>query len=653
MKGKSFLITLIFSIGFLFSVSLAAQEMVFSAQADVRTVGINDVFQVSFILKNTPQSTQYKPPSFSNFIIRGGPSQSQSSQISSINGQTQQTSTIQLTYALQAQKVGKLKIEPLEVIIGDTHYFTNALTIEVVEGSVARNPNRGQQPRRNQSRDPFADDDFWQQQDQSLRQMMQQLQQFQQRMMGNMPPGMMQNPQDRQDLADLDEKNLKKNIFIKVEVDKTKPYVGEQITAKYKLYTRLNMNMSLTQLPSLNGFWSEDFKIANPPQPTIEEVNGRKFNVFLLKKSALFPQQSGKLILDPAKAEGNVQVIDFSDSRFGYQPKNVYTTLSSVAIPIEVRPLPHPPDNFTGAVGNFTIQAVIDSTILYTDKSALLKIIITGTGNLKLIGAPTTEFPKSLGASEPQVEDTILSRSPSISGRKIFTYFLNPEVAGEMTIPPVQFSYFDPATNEYHTLHTDAIKIKVNQGRASEKVVNNRPGDIHEIEKGVLKIQSSSFNLWTASWYWALYIIGILISIVLLILHSRNEKALADLSGWKNKRANKIAWKRLSQARKLLKEKNAVLFYEEISKAIWLYLSDKLNIPLSELSKLNISEQLALKNIDESKMNKVNRLLAECEMALYSPSGGQQQRHQVLTEASSLISSLEDDLKSPSKVLKL
>lgn len=639
MNWKKYLIWIFFGVVGFSTHNIFAQSMSFSAQTSAEKVGASDVFQLSFILKNAPSNTQYKPPSFSDFIVRQGPSQSQSSEINFTNGVREQSSTVQVSYILQPRKVGKFKIDPLEIIIGDKHYFTNAVNIEVVKGSVAQNQRRqpnGMDPFGNQSNDPFS-----QRANQMMQQMQQQMQQMQQSLMGGVKPGSMSDPRMQQDRSDFDQKNIQKNIFIKVEVDKTKPYVGEQITAKYKLYTRLNMNMQLTQLPSLNGFWSEDFKLANPPKPSIETVNGREFNVFVLKKSALFPQQSGKLVLDPAKAEGMVQILE------GYTPTDLKTSVESTPINIQVQPLPtkNQPKNFTGAVGNFTISSSVDSNIVSTDNGTTLHFVIKGSGNLKLIGTPNIHFPNELGISDPQIIDTILRRTPDIAGEKEFNYFVSPQHAGNFTIPAIEFSYFNPATKQYVTLKTNPIKIKVNQGKNSQSVVNESTQDIHNIITAPLTIYKSNFDLVSKTWYRGLYFLALIIFVLLMLLNAKKRKEQSNIAGFKLKKANKIAWKRLATARKLLNTKEPVLFYDEVSKAIWLYLSDKLGLPISILSKENIVEKLAQRNINPAKVEKVNSLLSECEMALYSPIGGLLQKQHTLNNATELIGILESDLK--------
>jgi hypothetical protein len=242
-----------------------AQEMVFSAQANARKVGTRDQFQVTYVLSNASGASNFRPPTFAGFSIVGGPYQSNSMSTTIVNGQTRQTSSVNITYVLVPNKTGVVTIPPARVTFNGKDVSSNTVTVQVVNGSVA------------QQRDPYGDQDPFaamQQYQQRLRQQMQQQRARQQ-----------QSQQQNSQLDAMSEKNIGKNIFIKVQVDKTNPHVGEQITASYKLYTRLAMSVNLTQLPSLNGFWSQDFQIPNPPKPTEEVINGQRYQVFLLKKS--------------------------------------------------------------------------------------------------------------------------------------------------------------------------------------------------------------------------------------------------------------------------------------------------------------------------------------------------------------------------------
>ncbi len=657
-KGFIWMLLLVF-----FQLPAFAQEMVFSAQANVQKVGTKDQFQVTYTLTNASGAANFRPPSFSGFSIVGGPYQSNSSSTSIINGQVKQSSSVNITYVLTPYKTGTVTIPPAKVEFNGRDVSSNALTIQVINGSVMQ--QRGNDPY-GEEEDPFAAMRRFQQQ------MMQQMQQQR--------PRQQVRPNQNAELESMSEKNIGKNIFIKVDVDKTNPHVGEQITVSYKLYTRLAMSVNLTQLPSLNGFWSQDFEIPNPPKPKEEIVNGQRYQVFLLKKTALFPQQDGTLELDAAKAEGVVRVIQqvkgrnpfaddpmfgsffmddpfFNDDMFsGYNYKDVPVKLSSQPVKINVRPLPaaDQPASFTGAVGNFNVKAALDKNALSTDEAATLTFTISGSGNLKLIGNPKVEFPAELGAYDPQITDTITSRNPAITGSKIFAYSINPQTPGDYTIPAIPFSYYDPASGTYKTLSTEPIKVHVTKGKNYTNDLakgKKLPGDIHDIDKRLSKWESSK-PIAGQLWYWTFYILGTGALIGLLIRRRKMDEYASNQALFKNKKANKVAWKRLSAARKLLPQHQHKEFYEEISKAIWLYLSDKLGIPLSHLSKDTMEMELENKQVPIPQIDRVKRLVLECEMALYSPSGGQQQRQHTLDEAVGVISELESVLRNKNNVLQ-
>lgn len=640
-----------------------AQEMVFSAQVNAQKIGIKDQLQVTYTLSNVPEASNFQAPSFSGFSIVGGPYQSSNSSISIVNGQTRQTSSVTLSYVLAPNTTGTLAIPPAKVEVNGKTIASNSLTVQVVNGSLA--PATVQQ-----RQDPFDDDPFA-----AMRKYQQQLrQQMLQQQRGRQQQAHQQNTE----MEGLSEKNIDKNIFIKVEVDKTNPYQGEQITASYKLYTRLPMSVNLTQLPSLNGFWSQDFQIPNPPRAKEEIVNGRKYQVFLLKKSALFPQQSGILELDAAKAEGVVRVLQqvkghspFADDPFasffmddpffnedafiGYNYKDVRVKLSSQPVKINVKPLPthNQPESFTGAVGNFSVNASVDKTALSTDDAATLTFTISGSGNLKLIGSPKITFPPELGIFDPIITDTITGRNPTITGSKIFTYSISPQTPGEFVIPSIPLAYYDAAAGEYKIIRSQPIKIQVTAGKnynnniASQKL----PGDIHDIKKDIYEGRNQNLVV-TKTWYWLLYLLSGIGLIAMLVRKQRQEKYAENAALFKNRKANKVAWKRLATARKLLAQKQHKAFYEEVSKAIWLYLSDKLGIALSRLSKETVALELSDKDVPIAQIERVKGLISECEMALYSPSGGQQQRQHILDEATGVISELETVLKNKNIVLQ-
>ncbi len=653
----------IFTVLFLFS-SLAAwaQNVVFSAAVSANKLGVEDQLQVNYTIKDAQNLQSITRVDFPDFEVLGGPFQGQSSNISISGNKMVRSSTITHSYILKPRKTGKLTIPPASArdAAGNT-YESNSVTIEVVDGSLA--PAHQAQPV-----DPF-DDPFVA--------MMRRRQQAynaarQQRQQQHQQP-QAQQPGKEQDIS--------RDLFIKVSVDKQKAYIGEQITANYKLYARIPMNVGISKLPSLNGFWTQDFEIAKGNvRPTEEIVNGQRYQVFLLKKSALFPQQTGKLTLDPAEAEGTARIVTqvrqrnpfgslfddpffnsmgsllmsdpfFDDDFFSTAAyRDIPVHLKSKPLTIEVLPLPEQgkPENFTGAVGDFRISSRLDKNTLTTDDALTYTVTITGSGNLKLFEVPKLDLPNGLTSYDPLVIDTVTGRTSTISGSKIITWSISPNIAGDYTIPPVAFSFYNPQSGTYSTLMTEPQQIKVSKGRSYEPVVAQKEKltDLHPIAStpfAKFNLQGTPL-LFTAT-YWSLYALPLLAFAGFLFWKRREDELTRDTVKLRNRRANKIAIRRLKNAERLLQQQSKG-FYEEVSKAIWLYISDKLNIPLSSLSRERAYEALAARNVPQSLIDRVDQTITECETALYAPGAGSQQMQHTYQEAVTMISKLEECVKA-------
>lgn len=635
-----------------------SQDIVFSATANAPKVGVEDQVQVQYMIKDVANLKTLSPnPAIKNdFHIVGGPYQSSNSQISYTNGRMTQSQSITITYVLQPKRTGKLVIPEATASDADgTTYESNAVPIEVVEGSLAQ---QRQQQRR---RDPFFDDPF----DAIRRQRQRYNQALQQRQQ--------QAQQQQQQAQPAENVDLDKDLFIKVVVDKSKVHVGEQITASYKLYARLPMNVNISKLPSLNGFWTQDFEMPGGKITPVEEiVNGQRYQVFTLKKSALFPQQTGTLELDPAEAEGVARIMQktrqrdpffddpffnsffmddpFADeffSRMAY--KDVRVKLKSKPVKIQVEPLPETdkPESFTGAVGAFTINSSIDKTEITTDDVVNLKLEIKGSGNLKLIEPPVLKLPNGLIAYDPAVVDTITGRTTTISGTKTITYSITPHTPGDYNIEPLSFSYFDPKSGQYVTLKTKGAKLTVKPGE-NYTADNSKTSltDIHTISAAPLNnLSFSNKPIIFSVGYWSAFALPILAFIGVIFWKRREEELSKDSVLLRNRRANKVALKRLTTASKLLQQNQRTPFYEEVSKAIWLYLSDKLNIPLSSLSKDNVWDALNNRDVDKGLQAELEKVMTECETALYAGTGGTQQMKQTYNDAVTVISKLEESFK--------
>lgn len=637
-----------------------SQQAVFTTQTSASRIGVQDQLQVSYTISNVADLETLGPANLRDFAVVGGPFQSQRSSINiGANGRAVQDVSLTVSFILQPKKTGKLTVPGGIARDASGHeYQSQPVAVEVVNGSLA-----ARQQRQQQSYDPFANDPFGQDPFAPFRQQRPQQQQRQ------------QAPEK------VDLNNIEQDLFIKVNVDKTSVHVGEQITASYKLYARMPMNVGISKLPSLNGFWTQDFDIPKEPKPVEETVNGKKYQVFLLKKSALFPQQTGTLELDPAEAKGVARVMQqvrqrnpfadmfendpffqqafggsfrmndpFFDNGFFSQMayRDVPVHLKSKPVKITVTSLPETgkPASYTGAVGQFNISAKLDKTTINTEETANLTLSITGSGNLKLIGAPVLKLPNGLTAYDPIVKDTITGRSTEISGTKTITYALASSLPGDYQVPEIGFSYFDPKTGQYNTATTPAFRLSVKPGPGYKEEQDRKKAaisDIHPIRSGSQSFSSASTPLPYTWGYWMAYALPLLVFVGVLGWRKREASLSQDEVKLKGRKANKVALKRLSLAQKLLKENRQKAYYEEVSKAVWLYLSDKFNIPLAQLSKDAAYQALGNRNIPEQVLDRVRKVIDDCELALYAPAGTQQMQN-TYQEALTVISELEEKI---------
>jgi BatD DUF11 like domain len=642
-----------------FIIPVKSQAVHFTAQVQDNQVGLNEPFQVQYVLENGSNISAFNPPAFRGFTVLQN---YQSQQTSIVNGQM--SSSVSITYVLQATSPGKFTIPPATATVNGNTVSSNAVNITVSK-DLAGNNNNTNNNNSQQSMavpvpssppafgQPAPDDDDM-----------------------NGLPGVLKKGESPLSL-------IKKNLFVKVDVDKTNVYQGEQILATYKLYTRLQTSASITKVPAFSGFSTEDIDLPNPPQANIEYVDGKEFKVFTIRKTILFPLQTGTLQLDPVEIDNSVRLYkvnrskkssdndpfdNFFKDQFGKDPfddpffsdpfgnsnvtyQNYEYNLKSTPVDIHVKPLPTEgqPAGFNGAVGDFTINASIDKTSLSTDDAGTLTVTISGSGNLNLLNAPTVNFPSEFDSYDPKTTDHFNKNSIPFSGNRSFEYVFMPHTPGNYTIPSVEFSYFDPSSESYKTIRTDSFSIHVTPGKNQGF---NNPVDYANLGSQLVPIRTmeiawnkNNFLFITNWWYWCLLLLPVLILIILVAWKNHQTKLQSDQVLFKNKRANKVAVKRLSAAAKFLQQHNEKAFYEETSHAIWGYLSHKLNIPFASLSKEKVLQMLGEKQIPGNDIISLFNLLDECERALYAPPGGQVQMQMTYREGMQVISKLEEKLK--------
>lgn len=604
MKRRIIFISL--SLFLLNSLIVKADEPVrFSASAPSAVV-LNSPFQLVYTLNAAGKDLRV--PEINNFDLLAGPFQSHSSSIQIINGRQSSSESNSYTYTLQAQKIGTFTIPSASIIVGGQKYTSNGVSIKVLPADAPQSKSQGG---RGGSQASISND----------------------------------------------------NIFIRTDVSKTNVYEQEAILVTYKLYTLVDVvQCNPKKMIDFNGFMKQDIDQPTNKQFSLENYNGRNYTSVVLYKFLLYPQHSGVLQIDKWNFEAVVRVQNKTAVRsifddFFDSSTNVSKIITAPAVKINVNALPAgKPATYTGTVGRFNLNSSISSTQIKANDAVTLKINIEGSGNMKLIKNPTVKFPDGFEVYDPKVTNNFKTTASGVSGNKVVEYMFIPRHSGNFEIPSAEFSYFDTQAKTYKTLRTPVYKLQVAKGVGGENqtIVSNYVDkeDVKQLGKDIRYIQTDKFTLskeeepiFGTYIGWLMYLIPLLISMSLFFLFRKQAKENADISFVKNKKANKVAQKRLKLAQKLLKEGKKDKFYEEVMKATWTYLSDKLSIPISSLTKDRVESELTSQNVDSTQINKFVDILNTCEFARYAPNSGQQEMGNLYTETIQAISDLEEVFK--------
>lgn len=605
MKRRIIFISL--SLFLLSSLIVKADEPVrFSASAPSSVV-LNSPFQLVYTLNAAGKDLRV--PEINNFDLLAGPFQSHSSSIQIINGRQSSSESNSYTYTLQAQKTGTFTIPSATIIVGGQKYTSNGVAIKVLPADAT--PSSRSQSGRGASQASISND----------------------------------------------------NIFVRTVVSKSNVYEQEAIVVTYKLYALVDVAQCYPKkLNDFNGFMKQDIELPKNRQLTLENFNGRNYSTAELYKVLLYPQRSGVIQIDKLNFEAVVRVQNRNAVRsifddFFDSSTNVSKIITAPAVKINVNALPSgKPATYTGTVGRFNMNSSISSTQIKTNDAVTLKINIEGSGNMKLIKNPTVKFPDGFEVYDPKVNNNFKTTASGISGNKVIEYMFIPRHSGSFEVPSAEFSYFDTQSKTYKTLRTPVYKLQVAKGAGGESptVVGNYVDkqDVKQLGKDIRYIQTDKFTLskeedpiFGTYVGWLMYLIPLLISMLLFFLFRKQAKENADISFVKNKRANKVAQKRLKLAQRLLKEGKKDKFYEEVMKATWTYLSDKLSIPISSLTKDRVELELTNHKVDSTQINKFVEILNTCEFARYAPNSGQQEMGNLYAETIQAISDLEEVFK--------
>lgn len=553
----------------LFSLIAVAQEVKLTAKVSKNKLGVNQRLRVEFSI-NKQGADHFSPPNFSNFRVVGGPSQSISQ--SWINGKASFNQSY--TYIIQPKRKGELTIGTASIEIGGKTIKSNPVKVIVLDAvELPKNPN------------------------------------------------------DPNYIAE-------QNIHLVAEVSKSKPYVGEGIYVEYRLYVSENISVydtNVTEAPQYNGFWNQDIKLNGFPIK-MGKYNGEDYRYIVLQKALLIPTKTGKLEIDPMKMDIVIGVPTGRADFFGNViTKNVRKEFASPKKIIRPRSLPleNKPENFTGAVGDFNFAVTLSKDILKSNESSQIKVGVTGKGNLKLFELPEVKTPVELEKYQPERKEKVRVTASGISGSVTDTYTVVPQYKGKYKIPNVNFSYFNPKEKKYYTLSSEDLYVDVIEGKELITSTNNSN---NPVQKQAVKLTGKNFryiqtkstfqpikndDFFKSNFYYILLFLPLIAIPVGVVIAKRSEARSNDIVGNKLRKAEKLAKKYLSEAKKQLGNKEA--FYEALERALQNYLKAKLGIETADISKEKITQILQDKKVDQTTTKQFIDVLKSSDFARYTP----------------------------------
>ena len=576
-------------------------------------------FRVSFKV-TTQDVDDFRSGLHSTDVVEviAGPYTSSESSFQMVNGHTSSSSSITYTYTLYAAKSGVYNIPAAHARVGGKQISSRPAKVTVV-GSA--------QGRGNNSPKMHEDDNY--------------------------PPHM----------KVAGSAISGRDLFIKVSANKRKVYEQEPILLTYKVYTLVDLTQLEGKMPELTGFHTQEIPLPQQKSFHIERVNGKPYRTVTWSQYVMYPQMTGKMEIPSITFKGIVvqqnRSVDpfeaFFNGGSGYV--EVKRNIVAPSIKIDVLPLPHKPANFSGGVGKFNISAQLNKNELKAGDPLSLRIVVGGIGNLKLIKQPVVNFPKDWDKYDPKVTDKTKLTSNGLEGNMIYDILAVPRNQGHYTIPPVELTYYDTSLNQYKTIKTQSFEIEVAKGDGSRSSVvdysKDQPKDIKDIKKGEAELHSVDNFFFGSVGYLMSLLIPFAAFVALLVIFRKRAIDNADLVKMKGKKANKIATKRLRQANKLMLAGKTNEFYDEVLRALWGYVGDKLNMPAEKLSRENISEKLQSHNVDDNTISKFLSAIDDCEMMRFAPGDPEGNMNKTFESAMTAIMEIENVMKKKSNKAKV
>lgn len=604
-KVLLFLITIIITLN-----SWADGNRTFTTMApDVVVNG--DQFRLTFTV-NTQKVKEFRAPNITDFDVLMGPTRSTQSSTQIINGKVSSSQSVTFTYILMANKEGTFTIPGASILADGESLTSNSVTIKVLPPDKGSSGNGGQAAAASS--------------------------------------------------AAASGKISSSDLFITATASKTNVYEQEAVLLTYKVYTLVDLRSLRGDMPDMKDFHTQEIDLPRQKQFTLEHYHGRNYNTTVWSQYVLFPQRSGKLEVPSITFEGEVaqhiESIDPFDAFFNGTSalSTVRKNIVTPKVVINVKELPDgKPANFSGGVGSFTMSSSISGQNVKTNDAVTIKLVVSGTGNMKLMDVPEVKFPQDFEVYDPKIDNKFNLTREGLSGSKVIEYLAIPRHAGDFTIPPVEFSYFDVKANAYKTLKSEAYKLKVEKGEGNaEQVIadfTNKEdlkilaSDIRYIKTGKTDLKKKQDFFFGSMSYWLGYIIPLLIFVVTMLIYRKQVAENANVAKVRTKKANKVAVKRLKYAGKLLAANKRDEFYDELLKALWGYTSDKLSIPVAELSKDNIEEKLASRQVSPELIKEFVDILNDAEFARYAPGDASAAMDKEYQAAMDVISKMENSIK--------
>ena len=590
---KSLFTTVVMTVCTVWSV-VADEKVLFELNTPM-IVSEGEPFRAEFALNAKPDDKSFAPPTFEGFDVLAGPATSQGSSISIVNGKMTKSVNYSITYVLMPTRSGELRIGEAEVAVDGVKYRTRVTPVEV-RAAGANASGGGSQARESRQ----------QQSGESLEQRA-----------GNQIG--------------------KDDVMLRLALSRRSVYKGEPIRATLKLYSRVNVAGSEgAKMPAFNGFWSQQLDIEQGPFR--ETLDGKVYEAYNIAEYLLYPQQSGRLTIEPSELTVFVQVVVQNPRNYdpffggGREIYNVRRALRTPEVVVEVKEFPAgAPASFTGAVGRYTMEATLSTDSVSANSAANINVRIAGSGNLKFMQSPTLVLPSSFEMYDVKPTEQIRNSSSGSTGYRSFEYPFIPRAEGDYTIAPIEFSYFNPETAKYVTLRSEEFTLAVlpdaKAGGAPSQVIASGVrkedvrllgSDIRFIKLGRPALRSNAAPLILSPLYWGIVVAMVALAVLCFVVLRKRMRDSRNTVLVHARRANKVAVQRFRKAAQYMKEQNRRAFYEEMLRALWGYISDRFNIPVADLTKESVREELSRRGaVNEAR--EITDIISMCEEAQYSP----------------------------------